>query len=212
VNDFESALVTAGFGPVAGVDEAGRGACAGPLVAAAVILETEPCDFSTTNPVDAMTWREQLDDSKALTPRRRESLFERILAEAAAVAWVEVSADECDRWGIQEADIQALRRAVLKLEIAPGFVVSDGFAMPGLAVPSVGMWKADQVVPCVSAASIVAKVVRDTMMNDYDTAYPGYEFARHKGYGTALHQERLMTLGPSPIHRLTYDNVRRAMR
>lgn len=195
----ERVLGRAGLGPVAGCDEAGRGACAGPLVAAAVILDP-------SRPVDGLA------DSKTLSARRRERLFGEIVARAAAVAWVRVEADECDRLGMQEADISGLRRAVARLGVEPGYVLSDGFAVDGLTVPDLGMWKGDAVCACVSAASIVAKVVRDRIMVAMDEELPGYEFAVHKGYATALHQRRLEELGPSPQHRMSYGNVRRAAR
>ncbi|MDR1806318.1 MAG: ribonuclease HII [Propionibacteriaceae bacterium] len=188
----------AGLGPVAGVDEAGRGACAGPLVAAAVILSGAP---ERAIP--------GLRDSKALSARRREALYDLILERAEAVAWVEVAPGECDALGLQEANLQALRRAVWRLPLAPAFIVTDGFAVDGLPGPGLGMWKADQVAACVEAASIVAKVTRDRIMRDLDSLYPGYGFAGHKGYATAAHQRRLEALGPSPVHRLTYANVAR---
>jgi len=186
-------LHQAGFRLVAGADEAGRGACAGPLVAAAVILgKTAPAG---------------LDDSKRLTARRREQLFDEINDTASAVAWVAVSPADCDALGMQTADLGALRDAVLALDTAPDFAVTDGFAVPGLPCPSLGMWKGDQVVACVSAASIVAKVVRDRWMVALDAEYPGYGFAVHKGYATAVHQAALDALGPCPQHRMTYRNV-----
>ncbi|MCL2489368.1 MAG: ribonuclease HII [Propionibacteriaceae bacterium] len=190
---YEADLKRAGFRRIAGADEAGRGACAGPLVAAAVILgEAVP---------------DGLDDSKRLTPSRREQLFAKINDAAVAVAWVSVPSADCDALGMQSADLGALRDAVLALEPAPDFAVTDGFAVPGLACPSLGMWKADQVVACVAAASIIAKVVRDRLMVALDDEYPGYGFAVHKGYATPSHQAALEALGPCPQHRLTYRNV-----
>ncbi|AXE38528.1 ribonuclease HII [Acidipropionibacterium virtanenii] len=192
----ERLLRRAGLGPVAGCDEAGRGACAGPLVAAAAILQDGPAGRI-----------EELDDSKRLTARARDRCFDRILERARAVAWVQIPACECDRLGIQEADIQALRRAVARLAIRPGYVISDGFAVDGLDCPGLGMWKGDATCACVAAASVVAKVVRDRIMVAMDAELPGYGFAIHKGYGTAMHQECLNLLGPSPQHRLSYANV-----
>lgn len=199
--DYEAMLAEAGFGPVAGADEAGRGACAGPLVAAAVILPTQPgCEIAG------------LKDSKVLSPTARAELNTIIVERALGVAWVAVSARDCDRRGIQAANLAALRQAVLGLPIAPGFVITDGFAVDGLGVPSVGMWKADQLVACVSAASIVAKVTRDRIMDEIDELFPPYEFARHKGYATAVHQRHLDELGPCSQHRLSYGNVARTSR
>jgi ribonuclease HII len=198
---YEQLLLAAGLGPVAGADEAGRGACAGPLVAAAVILSDDPaCDIPGLN------------DSKALTARTRERLCPLIMERAVCVGIEVVSAADCDRLGIQCANLQALRQAVLKLEVSPGFVITDGFSVDGVPAPHVGMWKADQVVACVSAASIVAKVTRDHIMDELDAKYPAYEFGKHKGYGTALHQRRLDELGPCPQHRMSYGNVARAAR
>ncbi|MDR2973966.1 MAG: ribonuclease HII [Propionibacteriaceae bacterium] len=198
---YEHLLLAAGLGPVAGADEAGRGACAGPLVAAAVILSDDlTCEIPGLN------------DSKALTARTRERLCPLIIEQAVAVGIEVVPAVDCDRMGIQAANLHALRQAVLNLGMTPGFVITDGFSVDGVPAPHLGMWKADQVVACVSAASIVAKVTRDHIMDDLDTEYPAYEFAKHKGYGTALHQRHLDELGPCPQHRMSYGNVARAAR
>ena len=198
---FEQMLVQAGLAPVAGADEAGRGACAGPLVGAAVILSPSP---------DRRI--EGLADSKQLSPALRAKLFRLILDQAVAVAWVVAQARDCDRMGLQGANLFVLRQAVLSLSVKPGFVITDGFAVDGLEAPSLGMWKADQMVACVSAASIVAKVTRDRILDDLDEVFPGYGFARHKGYVTPAHQRRLSELGPCPQHRMSYGNVARATR
>ena len=197
---YERALVRAGLGPVAGADEAGRGACAGPLVAAAVILKDTPGGRI-----------EGLRDSKLLTPAARERLHDQIMAKAIAVAWVAVEPGECDRLGMHQANLQALRRALLRLEVRPSFALTDGFAVDGLGLPGLGVWKGDQVAACVSAASIVAKVTRDRIMDAYHGEFPEYEFGVHKGYCTPLHQERLDQHGPSPIHRMCFDNVARTL-
>jgi len=190
---YEQTLHEAGFALVAGADEAGRGACAGPLVAAAVILgQTAP---------------DGLDDSKRLTPTRRAKLYDAILAQAVAVAWVRVEAADCDRLGMQRADLDGLCQAIEELDPAPDFAITDGFAVPGLTCPSVAMWKGDQVVQCVSAASIIAKVTRDRIMDELAVRYPGYGFEVHKGYVTGDHQRALDRLGPCPEHRLSYRNV-----
>lgn len=194
---YERALHRAGLGPVAGADEAGRGACAGPLVAAAVILDP-------ARPIAG------LDDSKALTPKVRERMYDVIVEKAVAVAWSAVEADECDRLGMHQADLQGLRRAVGRLETAPNYVLTDGFAVDGLGVPGLAMWKGDKVAACVSAASIIAKVTRDRIMIEHDQTYPQYGFKIHKGYCTAVHQAALDEHGPSPIHRWCFDNVVRA--
>ncbi|WP_296139893.1 ribonuclease HII [uncultured Tessaracoccus sp.] len=194
---FERALVEAGLGPVAGADEAGRGASAGPLVAAAVILDPD-------DPIAG------LDDSKRLTPRRREALHDEILARALAVAVSEVGPAECDALGMHEADIQGLRRAIGKLTVRPGFVLTDGFPVDGVGTPGLAMWKGDKVAACVSAASIVAKVTRDRIMVALAEEHPGYGFEVHKGYNTAAHQASLRRCGPSPVHRWCFSNVRAA--
>ena len=198
---YERALARAGLTPVAGADEAGRGACAGPLVAAATILSDRK---SKQIP--------GLRDSKLLTERARDRLYEEILEKAVAVAWVEVSSTECDALGMHVADITALRRAVLRLETPPAFVITDGFPVDGLGTAGLAMWKGDQVTACIAAASIIAKVTRDRIMASYEADYPGYEFAVHKGYCTQLHQSHLDTLGPCDIHRRRFENVRRAAR
>jgi len=196
---YEQLLTRAGLGPIAGADEAGRGACAGPLVAAAVILSADPAKR-----IDGLA------DSKTLSAQTRQRLYDVIVGQAVAVAWVEISSADCDALGIQQANLAALRRAVVALDPSPGFVITDGFAVPGLSVPSIGMWKADQVVSCVAAASIVAKVTRDRLMARLDAVYPAYGFAIHKGYATASHQRQLDLRGPCPQHRLSYGNVARA--
>lgn len=191
---YERALARAGLGPVAGVDEAGRGACAGPLVAAAVILHPD-------RPIEG------LDDSKKLTPARRDRLYDEIHARAVSIAVAAVGPGECDQLGMHEADIQGLRRAVGKLDVEPGFVLTDGFPVDGLPAPGLAMWKGDKVAACVSAASIVAKVTRDRYMVELAATHPGYAFEVHKGYATKVHQQALETLGPCPEHRMRYANV-----
>ena len=199
LESYERLLVATGLGPVAGADEAGRGACAGPLVAAAVVLDP-------ARPIAG------LDDSKAISPKRRAGLCDLILERAAAVAWSRVEPADCDSLGMHEADLQGLRRAVARLEIRPGFVLTDGFPVNGLGAPGLGVWKGDKVVACISAASIVAKVQRDAIMMAYEQEYPGYGFWVHKGYCTASHKRALKELGPTPIHRLSYSCVPDAAR
>lgn len=198
---YERALARGGLGPVAGADEAGRGACAGPLVAAAVILGATPARRITG-----------LKDSKLLSPRARERCYDEIMAKAISVAWVRVEPDECDRLGMHVANIQALRRALLRLDVTPGFVLSDGFGVDGVTAPGLAVWKGDRVAACVAAASVVAKVTRDRIMTGYHTEFPGYQFDVHKGYCTSLHQERLTQLGPCAIHRWCFANVVQAAR
>jgi len=190
---YQALLHQAGFGLVAGADEAGRGACAGPLVAAAVILGDIIPDG--------------LDDSKRLTPMRRASLYDAITSSALALAVVVIEAADCDQLGVQGANLSALQTAVNGLSPAADFALIDGFAVPGLNCPSLGLWKGDQVVQCISAASIIAKVHRDRLMVGLATSYPGYGFESHKGYVTRRHQLALESLGPCPQHRQSYANV-----
>lgn len=194
---YERALARAGLSPVAGVDEAGRGACAGPLVAAAVILGGREI--------------EGLKDSKLLTAQQRERCYDEIIDRAVAWAVAIVAPGECDQLGMHRANLAALRRAVWRLPEQPAYVLSDGFAIDGLGVPGLAVWKGDRVAGCVAAASVIAKVTRDRMMIAEEENHPGWDFAVHKGYTTALHQRRLDELGPSPIHRLSYANVARVV-
>lgn len=198
---YERALRRAGFGLIAGADEAGRGACAGPLVAASVILGSTP---GAQIP--------GLKDSKLLTALQRERCYERILAKAVAWSVVLIEPRECDRLGMHVANIQALRRAVLRLDVRPDFVLTDGFGVDGLAAPSLAVWKGDAVAGCVAAASVVAKVTRDRIMRSAHEQWPQYRFDVHKGYCTPLHQEHLDAHGPCEIHRWCFENVRRTAR
>lgn len=198
---YEQALRRAGFALVAGTDEAGRGACAGPLVAAAVILDARP-----SRRIDG------LDDSKLLTPRQRERLYEQIRERAVAWSVVSLTPQECDALGMHVANLEALRRAVARLEPQPHFTLSDGFGVDGLVMPTLAVWKGDLVAACVSAASIVAKVTRDRAMVALAEQYPQYRFDVHKGYCTPVHQAALDEHGPSDVHRRRFVNVRRAAR
>lgn len=197
---YEASLRRAGFDLIAGADEAGRGACAGPLVAGAVILRP-----GRTGEIP------ELADSKLLTPNARERVYDQILARAVAWSVVAVEADECDALGMHQANLAALRRALLRLPTAD-FALTDGFGVDGLGAPNLAIWKGDRVAACVAAASVVAKVTRDRIMAGWHLELPDYAFDIHKGYCTPLHQERLDSHGPSPIHRWCFDNVRRAAR
>jgi ribonuclease HII len=196
---YERALRRTGLAPVAGVDEAGRGACAGPLVASAVVL---PPDRPGVVP--------GLADSKLLTERARERCYEEVVRRAAAWSVVVVGPEECDRLGMHVANIEALRRAVALLGVRPAYVLTDGFPVDGLGVPGLAVWKGDRVAACIAAASVVAKVTRDRMMGELHDRWPAYDFATHKGYVTDLHAEALARHGPSPVHRMRFVNVRRA--
>jgi len=195
---YERALGRAGFARVAGADEAGRGACAGPLVAGAVVLPARPIPG--------------LADSKLLTAASRERLFDVIVERAVAWSVVSVEHDECDLLGMHVANLAALRRAVWRLDARPDFVLTDGFSVDGLGVESLAMWKGDRVAASVAAASIIAKVTRDRLMAAHHERFPQYRFDIHKGYCTGLHQSALDELGPCEIHRRRFENVRRAER
>ncbi|HET6878125.1 MAG TPA: ribonuclease HII [Jatrophihabitans sp.] len=198
---YESALARAGFELVAGADEAGRGACAGPLVVAACIL-----------PPGRRGRIDGLDDSKALTPQVRERLFRRITARALAYSVVVIPAAEIDAFGLHVANLAGMRRALSTLDPAPDYALTDGFPVSGLAMPSTAVWKGDATVACIAAASILAKVTRDDIMTRMHDEWPQYEFAQHKGYVTATHASALAQWGPCPQHRRRYVNVRRALR
>lgn len=193
---YERALRRRGLEPVAGIDEAGRGACAGPLVAAAVVLEREVPGLA---------------DSKLLTPAARERCFELIVGRATDVAVVVVPPQECDATGLHRANVAALRRALWRLRVRPGYVLTDGLPVDGLGVPGLAVWKGDRVAASIAAASVVAKVTRDRLMTDLHERYPHYDFATHKGYTTATHTDALARFGPCPEHRFSYVNVRAAM-
>ncbi|WP_308166490.1 ribonuclease HII [Actinomadura sp. NEAU-AAG7] len=196
LHGYERALQHAGFSPVAGVDEAGRGACAGPMVIGAVILQGGRGRI------------EGLSDSKLLTPARREELYAEITERAYAWSAVVVPCYDIDRIGLHRCNITGMRRALAALDKRPAYVLSDGFPVPGLEVPSLAMIKGDQVAACVAAASIIAKVTRDRIMVDLHDRYPAYGFDVHKGYVTKAHGAALVEHGPCPEHRFSYVNVR----
>ena len=193
---IEQSLINAGLTPIAGVDEAGRGACAGPLVIASVILK----DLNSPQ-------LSALRDSKELTEKERERLFPIIYEEALSVSVIKVSSEDIDKRGVHAANLDGMRRAVQGLEVAPNYVLTDGYAIEGMVTPSLAIWKGDQVAPSISAASIIAKVTRDRIMVELDTQYPGYGLAKHKGYITAVHTKALESLGVTDIHRKSYSNV-----
>lgn len=197
---LEAALWEAGFRLIAGADEAGRGAWAGPLVAAAVIL---PADRATLAPLLGA-----VDDSKKLTAAERERLFDLIHACAVAIGVGSVAAPEIDVLGIAAANRLALRRAVEALAIAPDYLLLDYLTVPELPLPQRGVPHGDALSLSVASASIIAKVTRDRLMIVEDQAHPGYGFARHKGYGTAMHRDALVRLGPCPLHRRSYAPIK----
>lgn len=180
---------------IAGVDEAGRGPLAGPVVAAAVILDE-------LHPIAG------LNDSKKLTARRREQLFDEIRAKALCFSVAEASVEEIDTLNILQATLLAMRRAVEGLRLKPGKVLVDGNRLPVLDVVAEAIVQGDALVPAISAASILAKVTRDRWCAQVDADYPQYGFATHKGYGTAEHLQALRQHGASPLHRSSFAPVR----
>jgi ribonuclease HII len=193
---LERALQRRGFSNVAGADEAGRGACAGPLVAAAAML-----------PEGRRGEIEGLADSKLLTPAARERVYERVVRRALAYTIVVVPPAEVDARGLHVCNLAAMRRALASLDSRPDYVLTDGFSVDGLGVPGLAVWKGDRVAACVAAASVLAKVTRDRMMVELDGAYPEYGFAEHKGYVTPEHSAALRRHGPCSQHRFSYVNV-----
>jgi ribonuclease HII len=197
---YEEALRRGGFDAVAGADEAGRGACAGPLVVAACVL-----------PRGRRGQIEGLDDSKALTAATRESLYDQVIARASAWSVIIVPAAEIDAWGLHVANIAAMRRAIWALAPAADYALTDGFPVSGLPMPATAIWKGDAVAACVAAASILAKVTRDRILINLHDKWPEYDFAQHKGYITPAHTAALRRHGPCFEHRRRYVNVRAAM-
>jgi ribonuclease HII len=193
---IEDRLYAAGISPLAGVDEAGRGACAGPLVVASVILRDAHASELA-----------QVRDSKELSEKNREQLFDVVTEAALSLSVVIISNEEIDARGVHAANLDGMRRAVQGLEITPAYVLTDGYAIEGLALPNLAVWKGDQVVTCISAASIIAKVTRDRIMREMDLTYPGYGFISHKGYITKIHTEALAKYGVTPIHRRSFSNI-----
>jgi ribonuclease HII len=193
---YERVLARAGLEPVAGIDEAGRGACAGPLVVAAVALNPRRRSRLTG-----------IADSKALTVSAREAAYDEVIASALAWHVVVIPPGEIDRLGLHVCNVTGMRRALAGLACRPGYVLTDGFPVRGLAVPALAMWKGDEVALCVAAASIVAKVTRDQIMRGLHQEYPDYGFSRHKGYSTPSHMRALTDHGPCPEHRMSFANV-----
>jgi ribonuclease HII len=183
---------------LAGVDEVGRGPLAGPVVAAAVILDPE-------RPIVGLT------DSKKLTPKRREILAQQIKSEALAWSLGRAEVEEIDRINILQASLLAMQRAVEGLPLQPQQALVDGNRCPQLPCPVEAVVGGDSTVPAISAASIIAKVARDLEMVELDAKYPGYGLAKHKGYPTKMHLEALQQLGVAAIHRRSFAPVRRAM-
>jgi ribonuclease HII len=192
----EQSLQKKGLWPVAGIDEVGRGCLAGPVAAAAVILN--PCDVP-----------DGLNDSKCLSAAMRETLYEEILTRAHAVAFAFVSAADIDRINIRQASLTAMRRALAALAIVPRYVLIDGNDLPqDLTCPGETIVKGDATSASIAAASIVAKVARDRLMKRLCRSHPAYGFSRHVGYATQEHRAALAKHGPSPFHRLSFAPLR----
>jgi ribonuclease HII len=195
---YERALERAGLTPVAGADEAGRGACAGPLVVAAVVLPT-----GRRGQVPGLA------DSKLLTPTARERVYDEVVRRAVSWSVVVVPAVEVDRIGLHVCNVEGMRRALARLSVTPAYVLTDGFPIRGLPAPGLAVWKGDRVSASIAAASVVAKVTRDRIMAQLHERWPSYDFHGHKGYVTPVHNEALDRHGPCPEHRFSYVNVAR---
>ncbi|MGH6841796.1 MAG: ribonuclease HII [Methylocella sp.] len=188
----ERKLLERGIWPVAGIDEAGRGPLAGPVAAAAVVLDPQKLP-------------EGLNDSKQLTPLERERLYEKIMLNASAVAVAFASAAEIDQINIRQATFSAMRRALAALAFAPRHVLIDGNDLPpGLGLAAETIVRGDAAISSIAAAAIVAKVTRDRMMRGVSTLYPAYRFSEHFGYGTPAHLAAIALHGPCPFHRLSF--------
>lgn len=188
---YELAARQAGYMVIAGVDEAGRGPLAGPVVAAAVVLPLD-VDFAG------------LDDSKKLTPKQRDSLYARLQEELIDMGVGIVDVEQIDALNIYRATLLAMADAVKGLLVPPDFVLVDGFPVPDIPCPQRAISGGDGLSVSIAAASIIAKVTRDRIMEELDVKYPQYGFARHKGYGTAEHRKALQIYGPSPVHRRSF--------
>ncbi len=193
---IEETLIASGLKNIAGVDEAGRGPCAGPLVIAAVILR-DPFSKELC----------EVRDSKELTEKVRESLYDVVISQALSYSIIEISVAELDALGLHKSNLEGMRRAIAGLTLTPEYVLTDGYPIEGLTVPNLAVWKGDQVAVSISAASILAKVYRDRIMIELDKKYPRYGLAKHKGYITAAHTAALELHGVSEIHRRSFANI-----
>ena len=195
---YERALERAGLAPVAGADEAGRGACAGPLVVAAVVLPT-----GKRGQVPGLA------DSKLLTATARERDYAEVVRRAVTWSAVVIPAGEVDRIGLHVCNVEGMRRALAQLSVTPAYVLTDGFPIRGLPAPGLAVWKGDRVSASIAAASVVAKVTRDRIMESLHERWPSYDFLGHKGYVTPEHNAALDEHGPCAEHRFSYVNVAR---
>lgn len=193
---IESQLLQSGIKYIAGVDEAGRGPCAGPLVVAAVILK-DPLSSALKD----------VKDSKQLTSLQRDQLFELVKSNSLSYSIIEISAEEIDMLGLHKCNVEGMRRAINALDTCADYVLTDGYSIPGLTIPNLAIWKGDQVAISISTASILAKVYRDRIMIELDKRYPKYGLANHKGYITASHTAAIKEFGVLPIHRKSFANI-----
>ena len=193
---IEETLIASGLKNIAGVDEAGRGPCAGPLVVAAVILRDPFAEELS-----------EVRDSKELTEATRDRLYDVVISQAISYSIIEISVAELDALGLHKSNLEGMRRTVAGLTVAPEYVLTDGYPIQGLTIPNLAVWKGDQVAVSISAASILAKVYRDRKMIELDKQYPGYGLAKHKGYITAAHTAALESIGVSKIHRHSFANI-----
>lgn len=201
---IEDTVFAHGLSTIAGADEAGRGSSAGPLVAAAVAINQESIS-KLTSLIDISRGL----DSKKFDEERREEIFDIIVDSILAYEIVEISANEIDENGLQEMNLSAMRRAISQLKVPLDYVLTDGYPIKGLDIPSLAVWKGDVVSLAVGSASIIAKVTRDRIMIAYDDEFPGYGFAQHKGYSSPGHMKAIEQLGLTPIHRRSYSNIAR---
>ena len=193
---LQGALDRRGLGPVAGVDEAGAGACAGPLVVAACVLKQGDAAKLT-----------ELTDSKLMTAKARDRVYDLVLARAVDYSVIVIPTAEVDLYGIRVMNLEGMRRAAAALRVSPGYILTDGFRVPGLTAPNTAVIKGDRSVACIAAASVLAKVTRDRIMAGYHEDLPHYGFDVHKGYSTSDHLAALREHGPSDVHRWSYTNV-----
>jgi ribonuclease HII len=201
VADFriERESLEQGFQTVAGVDEVGRGALFGPVVA--VAMSFPPSYFGPGRPA----WTKKINDSKLLSPTKRKDLVRAILGESLALGVGMASNAEIDLWNIYQASAMAMKRAVASMNPRPGLVLVDGFLLKDVDYPQRGVRQGDRKSVSIAAASVVAKVLRDGLMDFFDTVFEGYGLAQHKGYGTSGHYRALRTLGPTCLHRRSFN-------
>lgn len=200
----EKEIMSLGYNFIAGVDEAGRGPLAGPVVAACVIVDK---DFQIDDDLKLVA------DSKKLTAKKRELLFKAIKEKALAVEISVIGHETIDKINILQASLFAMKKSIAACKIQPDYVLIDGNQkIPGLTIKQQSIISGDAKVFCIAAASIIAKVSRDWLMQEEDKKYPNYQFAKHKGYGTKLHLEMLELYGPCPIHRQSFAPVKKLLK